>query len=160
MLSTMVYADEIVDPAEIGGFAILDDIATDERELKMAEQLIATLAADFDPSVHTDTHREAVLDLIERKAAGESPSVVAAPAAASDTVVDLMAALEKSVAAAKVARGRHPSSGAPADGDADPGSDEDADEDEDGATGSARETETKAPERAAKRAAKRARKSA
>jgi len=154
MLSTMVYADEIVDPAEIGGFAILDDIATDERELKMAEQLIATLAADFDPSIHTDTHREAVLDLIERKAAGESPSVVAAPAAASDTVVDLMAALEKSVAAAKVARGRHPSSGGPADGDGDvdPGSDED------GATGSAlgsaQGTETKAHKRAAKRARK------
>jgi DNA end-binding protein Ku len=148
MLSTMVYADEIVDPAEIGGFDILDDIATDERELKMAEQLIATLAADFDPSIHTDTHREAVLDLIERKAAGESLSVVAAPAATSDTVVDLMAALEKSVAAAKVARGRHPSSGGPADGDGDTGSDED------GATGSAEGTESKAPKRAAKRARK------
>jgi DNA end-binding protein Ku len=148
LLSTMVYADEVVDPAEIGGFAILDDIATDERELKMAEQLIATLAADFDPSIHTDTHREAVLDLIERKAAGESPSVVAAPAASSDTVVDLMAALEKSVAAAKVARGRHPSSGGTAEDDAD------ADSDDDATTGSAQGTKAKANKRAAKRARK------
>lgn len=111
LLSTMVYADEIVEPSEIGGFDHLADIEMDEREQKMAAQLIATLEEEFDPSKHTDTYREAVLDLIERKAAGESPSVVSAPAPTSDTVVDLMAALEKSVADAKKARGRHPSSG-------------------------------------------------
>ena len=111
LLSTMVYADEIVDPAEIGGFDHLDDIEMDEREQQMAEQLIATLQAEFDPARHTDTYREAVLELIERKAAGEVPSVVSSPAPTSDTVVDLMAALEKSVADAKKARGRHPSAG-------------------------------------------------
>ena len=140
LLSTMVYADEIVDPSEIGGFDHLADIEMDEREQKMAEQLIATLAADFDPSQHTDSYREAVLDLIERKAAGESPSVVSAPAATSDTVIDLMAALEKSVADAKLARGRHPSSG----------------EDVEAAKKTGKKTTTKA----AKKAAKRVRKSA
>ncbi len=111
LLSTMVYADEIVEHSEIGGFDHLADIEMDEREQKMAEQLIATLEADFDPSKYTDTYRAAVLDLIERKAAGESPSVVSSPAPTSDTVIDLMAALEKSVADAKLARGRHPSAG-------------------------------------------------
>jgi DNA end-binding protein Ku len=53
-----------------------------------------------------------VLELIDRKAAGESgDDLVAAPAASSDKVIDLMAALEASVKEAKKARGRHPTSG-------------------------------------------------
>lgn len=108
LLSTMVYDDEIVPASEVDGFEQLDGIEVDEREQSMASQLIATLEADFDPARHTDTYRAALLELIERKAAGETEAAVAAPAPASDTVVDLMAALEKSVAAAKKARTRHP----------------------------------------------------
>lgn len=111
MLSTMVYADEIVDASEIGGFDVLDEIEIDEKEQAMAEQLIATLDAEFEPAKHTDTYREAVLDLIERKAAGDVESVVPAPEVSSDTVIDLMAALEASVSAAKKARKRHPAAG-------------------------------------------------
>lgn len=110
LLSTMVYDDEIVPASEVDGFEQLDGIEVDEREQSMASQLIATLEADFDPARHTDTYRAALLELIERKAAGETEAAVAAPAPASDTVVDLMAALEKSVAAAKKARTRHPAS--------------------------------------------------
>ncbi|RMH85645.1 MAG: Ku protein [Actinomyces sp.] len=108
LLSTMVYADEVVPVGEIEGFDALAGIEIDERELAMASQLIATLEADFEPERHRDTHREAVLALLERKAAGAEPEPVAAPAAADDTVIDLMAALEASVAAAKAARERHP----------------------------------------------------
>ncbi|MEQ8840676.1 MAG: Ku protein [Acidimicrobiales bacterium] len=112
VLSTMVYADEIVDPADIGGFDLLDDIEIDEKEQAMAEQLIATLDATFEPERHKDTYREAVLELIERKAAGETgDDLVPAPAASSDKVIDLMAALEASVKEAKKARGRHPAAG-------------------------------------------------
>ena len=112
LLSTMVYRDEIVDPAEIGGFDLLDHNEIDEREQAMAEQLIATLDATFDPARHRDTYREAVLGLIDRKAAGETgDDLVAAPAPSSDKVIDLMAALEASVEEAKRARGRHPASG-------------------------------------------------
>lgn len=112
VLSTMVYADEVVDPGEIGGFDLLDDIEIDEKEQAMAEQLIATLDATFDPDRHKDTYREAVLELIDRKAAGESgDDLVPAPAPSSDKVIDLMAALEASVKEAKKARGRHPASG-------------------------------------------------
>ena len=78
----------------------------------MAEQLIATLNTTFDPSRHSDTHREAVLELIERKAAGErSDDLLRAPAPSSDKVIDLMAALEASVNEAKKARQRHPACG-------------------------------------------------
>ena len=108
MLSTMVYADELVATDQIDGFDGLGDIAVDERETAMARQLIAALEADFEPDRYTDTFREAVLELIERKASGTATATVTAPAPTSDTVVDLMAALEASVAAAKEARKRHP----------------------------------------------------
>ena len=110
LLSTMVYHDEIVDRSEISDFDLLADIEIDEREQAMAEQLIATLNTTFDPTRHSDTYREAVLELIERKAAGEgSDDLMRAPAPSSDKVIDLMAALEASVNEAKKARKRHPS---------------------------------------------------
>jgi DNA end-binding protein Ku len=121
LLSTMVYADEINDPMEIGEIADLDDVELPEKELAMAAQLIESLAADFEPDKFHDTYREAVLELIEKKASGEE---IIAPAAEEEPakVVDLMAALEASVAAAKDARKRHPTGrdgdGAEADGEA------------------------------------------
>lgn len=120
LLSTMVYADELNDPASIPELDELGDIELPEKEVAMAEQLITSLSADFEPERFTDTYREAVLELIERKAAGEE---VVAPAAAAepDKVVDLMAALEASVAAAKEARKRHPTAH---DGDADEAGDD------------------------------------
>jgi len=108
MLSTMVYADELVAPEELDGFDGLDDLEVDERETAMARQLIAALESDFEPGRYTDSYREALLELIERKASGDTTATVAAPEPSSDTVVDLMAALEASVAAAKEARKRHP----------------------------------------------------
>jgi DNA end-binding protein Ku len=69
---------------------------------------VESLAAEFEPEKYRDTYRDQLLDLIERKAAGEV-QVAPAPAAAEDVkVVDLLAALEASVAAAKEARHRHP----------------------------------------------------
>lgn len=114
LLSTMVYDDEVVKPEEIGGFDVLDKVEVDEREVSMAEQLIASLSEKFDPSKYRDTYREAVLELIERKAAGETEIITAPAAPAAEKVIDLMAALEASVAAAKEARARHPSSRATA----------------------------------------------
>lgn len=112
LLSTMVYADEVVDSADIYGFDLLDDVEIDPREQVMAEQLIATLESQFEPAKHKDTYREAVLELIDRKAAGETgDELVPAPQPSSDKVIDLMAALEASVAEAKKARGRHPATG-------------------------------------------------
>src|SRR5579863_4794887 len=64
----------------------------------MAEQLIESLSAEFEPDKFHDEYRERVLEMIERKAAGEQIAVqpeVEEPAAAPD----LMAALEASLAA-------------------------------------------------------------
>ena len=118
LLSTMVYADEVVAPSAVELFEGLDDIEVTERELDMARQLITNLEAEFAPEKFTDTYREAVLELIDRKATGED---VLLPAPAEDeigSVVDLMAALEASVAEAKTARSRHPTAKHDTDGTA------------------------------------------
>nr|MBA2386702.1 Ku protein [Acidimicrobiia bacterium] len=67
------------------------------------ESLVDSLTAGFEPDKYHDEYREQVLDLIERKAGGEEFEV---PEVSSEKpkVVDLMAALEASVAAAKKSR--------------------------------------------------------
>lgn len=106
VLSTMVYADEVNDAGELDGLEGLD---VSEQEVAMANQLIDSLAADFDPARYHDTYREQLLELVERKAAGETELVEITAAPSADKVVDLMAALEASVAEAKKTRSRHPS---------------------------------------------------
>jgi DNA end-binding protein Ku len=107
VLSTMVYADEVNDPASIPELADLDEVELPDKELTMARQLVESLSTDFEPDKFQDTYRMAVEELIERKAAGED---VIAPVNGVEPaeVIDLMAALEASVAAAKDARSRHP----------------------------------------------------
>jgi DNA end-binding protein Ku len=61
----------------------------------MAEQLVDTLHERFDPTKHEDTYREAVLDLIDRKAKGKKiERVELEPREETD---DLRAALEASL---------------------------------------------------------------
>ncbi len=76
------------------------DVKTTMRELDMAKQLIESLSGDFDPSGYRDEYRERVLDLIERKAAGETITIEE-PTAETKEVPDLMAALEASISASK-----------------------------------------------------------
>lgn len=104
MMSTMVYADEVVSPADIPGLDELADVAATEAELALADQLIDSLSSDFEPERYQDSYRLQVLDLLEAKANGQVTSVEAVPAAADEGVIDLLAALEASVNAAKEAR--------------------------------------------------------
>ena len=107
VLSTMVYGDEIVQPSAIDEFETLDDVNLADREVTMAEALVDSLTGTFEPERYRDTYREQVVDLIERKAAGETIEA-ATPTSTAPAVIDLMAALEASVKAAKSARARHP----------------------------------------------------
>ncbi|HYR49212.1 MAG TPA: Ku protein [Candidatus Eisenbacteria bacterium] len=99
LLTTMVHADEV----QKADFWIPDaDNAPSDKELKMARLLIDTLSGPFEPERYPDEYRERVLGAIAEK----SPSEAAASASPSPTrVLDLMAALEASVKAAKAARG-------------------------------------------------------
>jgi DNA end-binding protein Ku len=113
-MSTMNFADEVVSPEVIEEIGAQDGekATATKRELDMAQQLIDSLTADFDPSKYHDTYRERVLELIERKAAGEEIAV--APEAPEPAAVpDLMAALEASLQEAK-GRERKPPRKAPA----------------------------------------------
>ena len=100
LLSTLHWPDEI---RSVGDLALPEsDIEIKPAERAMAEQLIAAMTGEFDPAAYRDEYREALLQVIEAKAAGEEiAEPVAAPAA---QLTDLMAALEASVAAAKASR--------------------------------------------------------
>jgi DNA end-binding protein Ku len=108
MLSTMVFADELVDVDSIDELQGIDEVEASSKEIAMAESLVESLTADFEPEKYRDEYREQVLELIDKKAAGEEFEAPVAEKAAPQ-VVDLMAALEASVKAAKEARKRHPS---------------------------------------------------
>jgi DNA end-binding protein Ku len=99
-METMLFSDEVVSPDEFEELNADGDQQTSDRELAMAQQLIDSLAADFDPGKYHDEYRERVLDLIERKAQGET-IVIEEPSEAPKEVPDLMAALEASIASAK-----------------------------------------------------------
>ncbi len=107
MLSTMAFPDEVVDPATIDELGRHRRRGRDEEGAGDGRAAGPVASGDFEPEHFRDTYREQVLDLIEKKAAGEvfeAPE----PVTAAPKVVDLMAALEASVKAAKEARGRHP----------------------------------------------------
>jgi DNA end-binding protein Ku len=122
VLSTMNYADEVVPVARLDGLPGPDDLAeVSDRELKMAEALVESLAVDeFEPEKFHDTYRQRVLELIEAKAAGETLVAPAAPDQGA-RVVDLMSALEASVKAAKERRATGSAADAPDPGEPDSG---------------------------------------
>ncbi|MDJ0767748.1 MAG: Ku protein [Ilumatobacter sp.] len=103
IMSTLAYADEVVDPANIDELQGLDDVEVSKKEIAMAESLVDSLTAAFEPEKYRDEYREQVVDLIQIKAAGQEFEVPEA-AAEKPKVVDLMAALEASVAKAKEER--------------------------------------------------------
>ena len=120
LLSTMVYADEVVPAEDLSELDGVEDVKVSEKELTMAKHLIESLSTDFEPERYKDEYREKVLDLIERKGAGEE-TIIEAPAPREEgKVVDLMAALEASVREARASRGRHPTTSDDADEKAEP----------------------------------------
>ncbi len=95
MISTMLYADEIVPRSRLEG--IPEKLpAPKEQELKMAEQLVESLSTRFEPEKYHDDYREKVLDLIKRKAKGERISLPRAPREPAK-VVNLLDALKASL---------------------------------------------------------------
>jgi DNA end-binding protein Ku len=100
-MSTMLFADEIVDPDTIDELGAAEDVETTDRELDIAKQLIESLAGPFDPGKYRDEYRDEVLDLIERKAAGEEIAVQPAAEEEAEPVPDLMAALKASLDAVR-----------------------------------------------------------
>jgi len=99
-METLLFGDEVVSPEELGDLPDADEVEVRDREVEMARQLIESLATDFDPSRYRDEYREAVLEMIERKAEGDEIAIQPEEEAPAE-VPDLMAALEASIASAK-----------------------------------------------------------
>src|SRR5438309_2676206 len=96
VLETMYWPDEIREAK----FEELDkDAKLRPQEIQMARTLIDNLTEDWDPDQYHDEYRQALLDMVEKKVAGEEIEVIEAPEPAK--VVDLMEALKASVVAAK-----------------------------------------------------------
>jgi DNA end-binding protein Ku len=122
VMQTMLWPDEVRKP----DFAGLDatEHAAKPQELKMARLLVDTLAGDYDADEYEDDYQKAVEALVQAKLEGGEVKAPEEPKKSTGEVVDLLAALQRSVDAAKTSRGEP----APAEGSGG-AADQDADED-------------------------------
>ena len=100
-MATMVFPDEIIDPATIDELATVEEVEINPRELDIAKQLVDSLAGPFDPDKYRDTYRDEVLALVERKAEGEQIAVQPTVEEPDEPVPDLMSALKASLDAVR-----------------------------------------------------------
>ncbi|HEY8439170.1 MAG TPA: Ku protein [Candidatus Limnocylindrales bacterium] len=101
LLTTLHWPDEIRSTKEL-------DLPDDEfdfkpAEMAMARQLVSAMTGEFDPAEYKDEYRDALMEVIESKIEGHEVKAVEQPEE-TGKLVDLMAALEASVNAAKAAR--------------------------------------------------------
>ncbi len=107
-LQTLLWPDEVRE----ADFPILEqDVTVKPQELAMASSLVESLAGDFDPSGFEDRYRAALEEVIEAKVSSGRTQSVPQPEEAgeggggSGEVVDLLAALQRSVEKARAGRG-------------------------------------------------------
>ncbi len=142
-MSTMRFEDQIVAREDIPGLDVERDEPT-EKELALATQIIESLASEWDPGQYHDTYTAELRRLITAKDEGDEIVTEEEPAGAK--VLDLMAALEASVAAAR--SGDMDAARAEIAADADDGDSDDGDStsvDEDQPAASARKSPAKRP---------------
>ncbi|MGW6570423.1 non-homologous end joining protein Ku [Streptomyces sp. NPDC054975] len=105
VLHSMRWDDEVRDPSELApGTVDVSDHEIDGAVALMEAMSVGSLA-DLAPAEITDQYTEALHKVIEAKAEGHRPAMPTTEAEPAGQVVDLMAALEQSVAKAKEARG-------------------------------------------------------
>ncbi|HET9021871.1 MAG TPA: Ku protein, partial [Ornithinibacter sp.] len=105
VMQTMLWPDEI----RAADFASVDDAGhATKQEMDMAKMLIDQLAGDYEPGEYEDDYAIAVKELVRAKVEGGEVRVSAAEPEESGEVVDLLAALARSVEKAKASRGEAP----------------------------------------------------
>jgi DNA end-binding protein Ku len=95
VMQTMMWPDEIRSP-DFAGLDAAEQAASDQ-ELKMARLLVDALAGDFDPEDYEDDYRNAVEALVRAKLEGGEVRTQPEPERETGEVVDLLAALQRSV---------------------------------------------------------------
>jgi DNA end-binding protein Ku len=101
VMSTMLFADEVLAPERLEELSDGAAAKTNKREVDIAKQLVGSLAGDFKPDKYRDAYREQVLELIERKAHGEKIAVQPPPEEVRAPAPDLMSALKASLDAVR-----------------------------------------------------------
>ena len=99
VLTMMRYADEVLDAPEIAG---LDKVKVPARELKLATDLIAALASDWEPEKYSDDYQKNLQEVIQGKIRGESVVLEEEDLPAGADVIDLAERLRRSLQAAGV----------------------------------------------------------
>ncbi|WP_289017277.1 Ku protein [uncultured Ornithinimicrobium sp.] len=115
VLQTLLWPDEIRDASRLDH---LDEVSDPkDNEIAMARMLVESMAGDFEPEGHVDDYKEAVEALVQSKI--EGGEVTEPPEAEEDgesgEVVDLLAALQRSVERARAGRGESAEDGGSAD---------------------------------------------
>jgi DNA end-binding protein Ku len=91
LLITLRHSEEVLSARELPA---PPGKAPDQREIRMAEQLVAALAGDFQPEEFTDEYRERVMQYINARAKGRKPKLqsIRKPAAEAGSLTDMLAA--------------------------------------------------------------------
>lgn len=94
ILELMHFASEILSPEELSKGP---SAGISEKELKMAQTLIESMASTWEPEKYRDEYRDAVMEMIEQKASKKeiAPKVEVKPRATN--VVDLVKVLQESL---------------------------------------------------------------
>jgi DNA end-binding protein Ku len=100
VMQTMMWPDEIRTP----DFSVEAGEVKD-AEVQMARMLVETLAGDYDPAEFEDDYAGAVEAVVKAKIEGGEVTRTETSTKSAGEVVDLLAALQQSVEAAKQARG-------------------------------------------------------
>ena len=101
LLTTLHWPDEI---RSLGELDLPDeDFTFKPAELAMAKQLVSAMTGEFDPAQYKDEYREALETIIQAKVEGKETVEIEEPEETGN-LIDLMAALEASVTAAKATR--------------------------------------------------------
>ena len=150
VMQTLLWPDEVREPA----FEALDaEIKVSDMELKMAAQLVESLATDFEPQNFTDEYQEQLQQLIQAKIEQgdtfDTEATFGEQAEGNEgEVIDLMEALRRSIDGKRAG----PSAGAQDRDDADSEDADTADGGRDEQADKPRKTAKRAPRKAAKKA--------
>jgi DNA end-binding protein Ku len=102
VLHAMRWPDEIRDPTEL----LPEPVELSDDEIDGALALMDTMTReDLDDPEFRDTYTEALEQIIEAKREGQEPPAMPEPEREAGQIVDLMAALNESVAQARASRG-------------------------------------------------------
>lgn len=97
VLEIMRFAHELREEEEVDS-GISEKLSISQQELRIAEQLVEGMTAEWNPEVYKDTYRDDLLKLIETKSKkGKIPNPKIPAVSQTSKVVDLMPLLKKSL---------------------------------------------------------------